>query len=102
MSSHDVHSPGVEPEGLSLPHIFGSIAVSAILVVVLVAIGVAFSAQKFQEVILETTQLTGYPALHETNMDGAAKLEGYSRGENGAYTIPIERAMELIAQEGAE
>ncbi len=99
MSSHDLHSPGVEPEGVSLQAIFGSIAISAVLVVILVAIGVTLSAQKFQEVKLEMTEATGYPVLRESNMEGAAKLSGYSKGMDGSYTIPIERAMELEAQE---
>jgi len=99
MSSHDSHTPGVEPEGLSLPAIFGSIVISAILVVGLVAIGVALSASKFQEIKMEMTEVTGYPALRESNTEGAAKLTGYSKGEDGSYTIPIERAMELEAQE---
>ena len=102
MSSHDTHTPGVEPEGLSMSAIFGSIVVSTILVVALVLIGLALSAKKFQEVKLEVTQTTGYPELRETTTQGEAKLAGYSQGEDGMYTIPIERAMELEAQESGQ
>jgi hypothetical protein len=93
---------GVEPEGLSFSSIFGSMAISVVVVVVLVVIGATYAGYRFQNVKLEVTQTTGYPLLHETQMMGATKLEGFGKAEDGQYTIPIERAMELEVQDAAK
>lgn len=93
------HNPGVEPEDINTATLFKVILASTIVVVVLVAIGFNLSHQKFKAVQLEVTQLTGYPKLHETQMMGASKLSGYADNGDGTYRIPIERAMELEAQD---
>ncbi|MDE2996796.1 MAG: hypothetical protein OXT73_08690 [Bacteroidota bacterium] len=93
------HNPGVEPEDINTTTLFGVIGVSTIVIIILVVIGFNLSMKKFKEVSLEMTELSGYPELHETQMEGAAKLSGYEAQEDGTYRIPIERAMELEAQE---
>jgi cell division septal protein FtsQ len=90
--------PGVEPEDINTGTLFRVIGVSAIVVAILVVIGFNLSMQKFKEVQLEVTELTGYPELHETEMMGASKLSGYEAQADGSYRIPIERAMELEAR----
>ena len=91
--------PGVEPEDINTGTLFRVIGASSIVVAVLVIIGFNISMQKFKEVQLEVTELTGYPALHETQMMGASKLAGYTRQSDGTYRIPIVRAMELEARD---
>ncbi|MDA1027637.1 MAG: hypothetical protein O3B41_01105 [Bacteroidetes bacterium] len=95
MSSHDSNLIEVEPEGLSIPSIFGSMAVSVVVVVVLVISGLTFAKYSFHQASMESTQVTGYPTKHETALLGASKLTSYGKSEGGRYTIPIERAMEL-------
>ena len=102
MSSHDSNSMGVEPEGLSIPTILGSMAVSAAVVVILVLIGMVYAGHKFQVAKVESTQTTGYPTMHETAIMGAAKLTRYGKADAGRYTIPIERAMELEALDASK
>lgn len=93
------HNPGVEPEDINTNTLFSVIAVSSVIVVILVAIGFNLSMKKFKEVSLEMTEMTGYPALHETQMMGEAKLNRYEAQDDGTYRIPIERAMELEARD---
>lgn len=92
----------VEPENVNISAIFGSIVVSVVVIVVLVAFAVALTGRGFQEAKMAATQTTGYPTLRETDFKGASKLAGYSRADDGSYTIPIERAMELEAQEAGQ
>lgn len=95
MSAHDSHNMGVEPEGLNFSATIGSVIGSVVVVVLLVAAGMAFAAARFHQAKLDSTQITGYPVLHETTLNGTTKIDGYGKAENGRYTIPIERAMEL-------
>lgn len=96
----DVHNnPGVEPEDINTTTLFSVIGVSTIVVIILVVIGFQLSMQKFKDIQLEITGLTGYPELHETQMMGASKLTGYEAQADGTYRIPIERAMELEARD---
>lgn len=92
-------NPGVEPEDINTATLFSVIGVSSVVVVILVVIGFQLSMKKFRDVQLEITELTGYPQLHETQMMGASKLSGYEAQDDGTYRIPIERAMELEAQD---
>lgn len=95
-------NPGVEPESVNVSILFSVVVVSTVIVIALVAIGWALSMQKFQEVELEVTEMTGYPELHETEMMGEAKLAGFEANDDGTYRIPIERAMELEANEAGQ
>ncbi len=92
----------VEPEGLGFSTIFGSMVGSVIVVVMLVAAGMAFAKGRFEKAKLESTQTTGYPVLHETVTKGASQLISYGKTDNGQYTIPIERAMELEALDASK
>ncbi|MDA0377905.1 MAG: hypothetical protein O3C45_02075 [Bacteroidetes bacterium] len=96
-ASHN--NPGVEPEDINTSTLFRVILVSSLVVVALVVAGFNLAHQKFKAVQLEVTQLTGYPALHETQMMGSSKLSGYAANGDGTYRIPIERAMELETQD---
>ena len=91
------NNPGVKPEDINTSTLFSVILVSTLVVIALVAVGFNLSHQKFKAIQLEVTQLTGYPKLHETQMQGASKLNGYADNGDGTYRIPIERAMELEA-----
>lgn len=93
------HNPGVEPEDINTGTLFGVIAVSSVIIIILVAIGFNLSMKKFKDISLEMTELSGYPDLHETQMMGEAKINRYEVQEDGTYRIPIERAMELEAQD---
>jgi len=96
----DVHNnPGVEPEDINTNTLFSVIGVSTVFVIILVVIGFNLAQQKFKDVQLEVTELTGYPELHETQMMGASKLSRYEANDDGTYRIPIERAMELEARD---
>lgn len=101
MSSHDSNSMEIEPEGLSFSAIFGSMAVSVVVVIGLIIAGWAYAEVKFQESKMLAVTTTGYPTVHENHTMGAAKLMSYGKGENGRYIIPIERAMELEAQDAS-
>jgi len=93
------HNPGVEPEDINTGTLFSVIAVSSVIIIILVAIGFNLSMKKFKDISLEMTEMTGYPDLHETQMMGEAKMNRYEAQEDGTYRIPIERALEMEAQE---
>ena len=93
------HNPGVEPEDINTGTLFSVIAVSTVIIIILVTVGFNLSMKKFQEVSLEMTEMSGYPELHETEMMGESKISSYEAMGDGTYRIPIERAMEMEAQE---
>ena len=92
-------NPAVEPEDINTNTLFSVILVSTIVVVILVVAGFNLAHNRFREVQLEVTQMTGYPKLHETQVMGASQLSGYADNGDGTYRIPIERAMELEARD---
>ncbi len=99
MSSDHASTFEVEPENVPAPALFGVIVFSSIIVIALVAVAVAISNEHFQYARMEATQETGYPELHETQMEGEGLLDSYDAVGDGIYRIPIERAMELEANE---
>jgi len=65
-------------------------------------VAVAISNHRFQDAKMAATQETGYPELHETRMVGEALLDSYESVGDGKYRIPIQRAMELEANESGQ
>jgi hypothetical protein len=72
---------------------------STIVLIILVTVGFNMSMRRFNDFKLELASASGYPELHETEMNGQSKLERYEAQADGTYRIPIERAMELEARD---
>ena len=92
---------GVESEGVEAGQILGFVAV-VIVAVILIVITIFFwtdtTAQRVQEVVITTA---GYPELQETEVEAAQLLTQYEvvSEEEGVYRIPIDRAIDLVADE---
>ncbi len=97
-----INNPGVEPESVDTTMLFSVIGVSVVIIFAIVVVGFEFAKMHFQDYKLEVTTVSGYPTLHETEMNGHAKLSGYEANDDGTYKIPIERAMELEAQSAGQ
>lgn len=100
MSEHH-HEVGIEPEGINASVIVGTVVLSVVLILALVIFGFAYSGFHFTEAKVASTETTGYPLKVETEMNGAALLDGYEQvdAESNIYRIPIDRAMELVVAE---
>lgn len=96
------NNPGVEPEGVNTTILFSVIGMSIVIVFTIVVVGFEYAKMHFQDYKMEVTNVSGYPVLHEAQMNGQAKLDGYEANGDGTYRIPIERAMELEAQEAGQ
>lgn len=92
---------GVEHEGVEAGQILGlTLAIAAALALSIVALFQYFN------ITAQTTRnaaagISGYPELRENRFESMRKLSEYGvlAGESDRYRIPIERAMELMANE---
>lgn len=95
---------GVEHEGIEAGQILG------FALAVAVAIGLAvFTLFQYVDIVSDETRytavgLSGYPELRQVELEATRRLSQYGpvEGEQGVYQIPIDRAIELMAQEARQ
>lgn len=95
---------GVEHEGIEAGQILGFALATA------VAIGLAvFALFQYVHIVSNDVRytaagLSGYPELRQVELEATQRLSQYGpvEGEEGVYRIPIDRAIELMAQEAQE
>ena len=92
---------GVEHEGIEAGQIIGFVmAVIAAIALSIVAL-IQYFGITAETVRYEAVGLSGYPELRESRLDAQRKLSDYGavEGEPDRFRIPIDRAMELMANE---
>lgn len=92
---------GVEHEGIPAGQIMGialAVSVSLVLIIVVLIQYVNISAQDVRHAVVG---MSGYPEVREHNLAATQRLSGYGtvEGQPGVYRIPIDRAIELMANE---
>ena len=92
---------GVEHEGVEAAQILGlTLAIAMALALSIVALFQYFNITA-QSARFEAAGMSGYPTLRENNFDALQKLSGFAavEGEADRYRIPIDHAIELMANE---
>lgn len=92
---------GVEGEGVEASQILGlvlAVVLALILIIVLLFLWTGFTQRQAEEIVVTTSE---YPELRETEITAAQQLSQYEiiSEEEGVYRIPIERAIDLVAEE---
>ena len=92
---------GVEHEGIEAGQIMGiagGVIVAIILIIITLLMVVDLEAAEQREAVMDASR---YPELQETEAQAMEKLHQYGvvEGEEGVYRIPIDRAMQIIANE---
>ena len=91
----------VEDEGVEAGQILGfvgAVVVAIILLVVTLFFWMGTTTQRVEEVVVTRS---GYPELRETEVAAAQQLSQYEilSEEEGVYRIPIDRAIDLVAED---
>ncbi len=91
----------IESEGISAGSLFGIIAGTIVVVIILVIVGFTVAKVESQEIRDEVTMGIEYPELRDTRAEAEARLNRYAviDGENDIYQVPIDEAMRLMANE---
>ena len=90
---------GVEHDRIESGQILGlALGILAVLVVAILVV-IQWTSLRTQNVLSSVSGTSGYPELRENRARAAELLSGYGVAEEGAYRIPIDRAMELIVTE---
>lgn len=92
---------GVEHEGIEAAQILGlTLAIAMALALAIFALFQYFNITA-QSARFEAAGISGYPALRENNFEALQKLSGFAavEGEEDRYRIPIDHAIELMANE---
>jgi hypothetical protein len=100
-ADHVQDAETVEAEGLNA-HAIGIIVVGGfIFIIAAMFVAVQITGIVFQDALVESTTVTGYPVLEETTTQAEEILSTYAPIDRnaGIYRIPIDRAMELIVEE---
>lgn len=95
---------GVEHEGVEASQILGlTLAIAFALAISIVALFQYFSITA-QATRSAAVGMSGYPELRENRLEATRKLTEYGvlSGESDRYRIPIDRAMELMANEAMQ
>ena len=92
---------GVEHEGIEAGQIMGiagGVLLAIILMIITLLMVVDLEAAEQQETVMDGSS---YPTLQETEAQARERLNQYGivEGEEEAYRIPIDRAMQIIANE---
>lgn len=92
---------GVEHEGLEAGQILGFVLATAVALALAVFVLFQYFDLTAQEVRQEATSRSGYPELRENRLHAAEMLTQYGsiEGVDGRYRIPIDRAMQLMAND---
>ena len=94
----------VEPEGLNANAVGIVVVGGIVFIIAAMFLAVEITGLMFQEALLESSELSGYPVLEDTRTNAAEILSSYAPidREAGIYRIPIDRAMELIIEEAQQ
>ncbi len=95
---------GVEHEGVQASQIIGFVLAVAVALALSIVVLIQYFAITAGTVRFESAGLSGYPELQETRLQAIQKLSQYGavEGASDRYRIPIDRAMELEANEAYE
>ena len=100
---HDAHHAlvGVEKESVDTSLLFGVILGTVVIVVTLVIIAFTITEVKSRSTLSERIAATEYPELREVRAAAASLLTKYEvvDAESQTYRIPIEQAINLMANE---
>lgn len=98
---HEEEAAGVEHEGVEAGQILGITLAIAAAIVMIVIVLFQWTRIVERETRAAAAGLSGYPELREARMQARQQLESYGVADPdaGLYRIPIDRAMELMAQE---
>lgn len=92
---------GVEHEGIEAGQIIGFVLAVAVALALSIFALIQYLDITAEIVRYESAGLSGYPELREGRLQARQKLSGYDvvEGEPDRYRIPIEHAMDLMANE---
>lgn len=89
---------GVEEEGIESGQLLGFVAATLVAVGLLAFTLIYFIYAPFRaDTGASASDVALYPELEQSRVDARAKLETATLGADGAYSIPIGRAMGLVA-----
>ena len=96
--------PGVEPEALNAGALGIIVVGGIVLILAAMFVVVEITGLVFQDAIVESTEITGYPVLEQTRADARDLLSDYAPvdANAGIYRIPIDSAMAIIVRRAAE
>lgn len=92
---------GVEHEGVEAGQILGVVVATAVVLAVAIFVLFQYMDITAEAARVEATGRSGYPELRESRLHAVERLTQYGavEGEAERYRIPIDRAMELMADE---
>lgn len=92
---------GVEHEGVEAGQILGVVVATAVVLMVAIFVLFQYVDITAETARVEATGRSGYPELRESRLHAVERLTQYGavEGEAERYRIPIDRAMELMADE---
>ncbi len=102
---HDAHGlVGVEKESVDISLLFGIIVGTVVIVVALIIIAFTITEVKSRQFESDNIEATDYPELREVRAAAASQLTQYDvvDAENNSFRIPIDRAIDLMANEQHE
>lgn len=89
---------GVEEEGIESGQLLGFVAATLVAVGLLAFVLIYFIYAPFRDNTgTSASDVALYPELEQSRVDARAKLETAALGADGTYSIPIGRAMGLVA-----
>ncbi len=103
-AAHDALAEmGVEEEGVESGQLLGFLAATLVVVALLALTLIYFIYAPFRSGTVDrVNDIALYPELEQTRVDGRAKLDNTTLSADSSYTIPIGRAMGLVAAEYGE
>lgn len=100
---HDSHHAlvGVEKESVDTSLLFGIILGTVVIVITLVIIAFTITDVKSRQYVSESVAAIDYPELREVRAAAASQLTQYGvvDAEGTSFRIPIDRAIDLMANE---
>lgn len=101
MVEHHDEAFGVEPENVDASPVIMAAIIGTLVVITIVIMIFQWSKQEFAYARAEATEMTGYPELRENRLNAERQLSQYDvlDAEQGVYRIPIDRAIDLMAQQ---
>ena len=98
---HGHDAMGVEGEGVNAGLILGIATVTMVIVVAVVAIAFSLAVNKELELRDSAAAAAQYPERVELDAEALQQLSSYGAVGDGTYRMPIDRAISLMVDEGA-
>lgn len=101
---HQQDEFAIESEKLPAGLLMGIVGAIATIIVMIVGITVSVTGIRFEAARVDAIDHSGYPQLRQTRASAQQKLMHYEviDAEKGVYRVPIERAIDLIAEDAAD